>query len=102
MFLQPYQAVCLFKTEIRWTNGIKNMQDMYIHEVDFLIVNFPLQENDDEIFIIELYNTLQLTVNLMTKNHCYQTSYLKLRQSFKIKLLNVNYFNFLIALVFSW
>ena len=54
MFLQPYQAVCLFKTEIRWTNGI-NMQDMYIHEVDFLIVNFPLQDNDDEIFIIELY-----------------------------------------------
>ena len=58
----------LFKTEIRWKNGIKNMQDMYIHEVDFLIVNFPLQEND-EIFIIELYNTLKLAVNLMTKNH---------------------------------
>ena len=57
----------LFKTEIRGTNGIKNMQDMYIHKVDFLIVNFPMQENDDEIFIIELYNILKLAVNLMTE-----------------------------------
>ena len=62
---------------------------MYTHAVDFLIVNFPLQENDDEILIIELYNTLKLAVNLMTKNHYYQTSYFKHRQSFKIKLLNV-------------
>ena len=54
---------------------------MYIHEVDFLIVNFPLEENYDEIFIIELYNTLKLAVNLMTKNHYYKTSYLKHRQS---------------------
>ena len=54
---------------------------MYSHEVDFLIVIFPLQKNDNKIFIID---TLKLAVNLMTKNHYYKTSYFKHRQSYKI------------------
>ena len=57
---------------------------MYSHEVDFLIVNFPLQKNDDEVFIIELYNTLKLAVNLMTKNHYYKTSYLNIDNPIKL------------------